>query len=52
MNMEHRFSYPKVTELRSARPDVPRDATRSSQRALVAASLIRCPDRGKAGGTR
>jgi hypothetical protein len=43
MNMEHRFTYPNVTELRKARPEPRVAARRVSQRALVTESLIRCP---------
>ena len=42
MIMEHRYTYPKVTELRDPRPPV-RSVRAQSQRELVAASLIRCP---------
>jgi hypothetical protein len=44
MNMEHRFTYPKVTEIRNARPERRVSARAVSQRALVTDSLIRCPN--------
>jgi hypothetical protein len=44
MTMQHRFAYPKVTELRTTRPEAPTAAPRVAQRELVAASLIRCPN--------
>jgi hypothetical protein len=49
--MQHRFEYPKVTEVsqvndRGAAPVERRLTSRpSSQRALVEASLLRCPER-------
>jgi hypothetical protein len=42
MNPQHHFTYPRVTELRTARPsELP--SGRPSQRDLVVASLVRCP---------
>jgi hypothetical protein len=49
MIMEHHYLYPKVIELRTARPWSPRATRRLSQRELVAASLIRCPNASKSG---
>jgi hypothetical protein len=48
--MEHRFAYPRVTEVVMARPPEPRDrAARTfvSQRRLVEASLQRIPNKTK-----
>ncbi|WCB93362.1 hypothetical protein DSM104299_02075 [Baekduia alba] len=43
MTVQHRFMYPKVTELRKARPE-PRDQAHAvSKRALVADPLVRRP---------
>jgi hypothetical protein len=42
MNPQHRYTFPRVTELRTARPSV-LPSGRPSQRDLVVASLVRCP---------
>jgi hypothetical protein len=42
MNPQHHFTYPRVAELRTARPSV-LPSGRPSQRDLVVASLVRCP---------
>jgi hypothetical protein len=47
--MHHRFEYPKVTEIsrvsdRDAAQVERRVTSRPSQRALVQASLLRCPE--------
>jgi hypothetical protein len=54
MSLQHEFAYPKVSEIRPAPPAVPRRrATRSTQRELVLASLLRCPgDRSSAEGRK
>jgi hypothetical protein len=45
MSLQHEFSYPKVTEIRPTLPSVPRRRVRrSTQRELVVASLLRCPE--------
>jgi hypothetical protein len=42
--MQHRFSYPSVTEVRPVQPapPMPSNPDRRSQRELVLASLLRC----------
>jgi hypothetical protein len=48
--MEHRFAYPHVTEIVTARPALPRDrpiAAGASQRRLVEASLLRVAPKTK-----
>jgi hypothetical protein len=50
MLMEHRFAYPRVTEITTTRPFERRgDGTRTpaSQRRLVEASLLRVPNKTK-----
>jgi hypothetical protein len=42
MNPQHHFMYPRVAEVRVARPSVP-PSGRPAQRDLVVASLVRCP---------
>jgi Flp pilus assembly CpaF family ATPase len=49
MTRQHYFMYPRVSELRTARPNV-RSGGRPAQRDLVLASLLRRPDRGTAKG--
>jgi hypothetical protein len=47
MTVPHHFAYPKVTELRVADALVAAPApvaTQATQRELVVASLLRCPD--------
>jgi hypothetical protein len=45
MSLQHEFSYPKVTEIRPALPAAPRRrVSRPTQRELVLASLLRCPE--------
>ena len=49
MTSQRYFMYPRVSELRTARPNVP-SGGRPAQRDLVLASLLRCPVRGTAKG--
>jgi hypothetical protein len=48
MTMEHRFTYPTVTEKREAHRAADAPPARLSQRELVAASLLKCPKNDKA----
>jgi hypothetical protein len=48
VEMQHEFSYPQVSEIRSAASQSPKPTPqRASQRALVEASLLRVPLRGQ-----
>jgi hypothetical protein len=48
MTMQHHFAYPKVQEIRRVRPQRLAHALgRLSQRELVQASLVRCPERAE-----
>jgi hypothetical protein len=49
MTSQRYFMYPRVSEVRTVRPNVP-SGGRPAQRDLVLASLLRCPDRGTAKG--
>ena len=51
--LEHAYNYPRVTELRPpVAPPKPRPTTGADQRALVIASLVRCPSKGTRTGRR
>jgi hypothetical protein len=56
--MGHVFSYPVVKEIRSSAPPGPGTQARAprpwatTQRNLVQASLLRCPEPGRADGRR